>query len=447
MRRPRREFGRSAVYREKKCMQCHDDRRTGRRRAAHRNALTVTVLTALGAADLASAEGLAPLAGAIGETKVLADARVRFESVDQEPFANDAGAATLRARLGFETGKAWSTALLVEGEAVVPLKTDYNSTINGKTAYPIIADPKAFELNRLQLTNTSIVDTTITLGRQRIVLDDHRFVGNVGWRQNEQTYDGLRVVNKHIPNLTIDVSYVNQVNRIFGPDGLPGANDGRFTGDTYLTNVAWQTPIGKLTGFGYLIDFDQAPLPVRDSTQTYGLRFQGERPLSKLKLAYIASFARQTDRGSNPLNFKNNYYMGELTGTFRQYSLGGGFERLEGNGVKGFTTPLATLHRFQGWADKFLTTPVNGIVDLYANAGFQKKGFGALETLSLAVSWHDYESERLNIDYGQELDLQLQGKFRRFTGTLKYADYNAVSTTPTTLRDTRKFWAQIDFAW
>jgi hypothetical protein len=409
--------------------------------------LAAAVLIAAGVGESALADGLSPIAGAVGETKPLVDARLRFESVDQEPFARDANALTLRARLGFETGKAWNTALLVEGEGVVALKDDYNSTINGKTAFPVVADPKAFEVNRLQLTNTSIVDTTITLGRQRIVLDDHRFVGNVGWRQNEQTYDGLRVVNKHIPNVTIDVSYVNQINRVFGPDGLPGANDGRFTGDTFLANVAWQTPIGKLTGFGYLIEFDQTPLPVRDSTSTYGLRLQGERPLSKLKIGYIASFAQQTDRGANPLDFKNNYYMGELTGTFRQYSLGGGFERLEGNGVKGFTTPLATLHRFQGWADKFLTTPVNGIVDLYANAGYQKKGFGPLETVSLAVSWHDYESERLNIDYGQELDLQLQGKFRRFTGTLKYADYNAAPTTPAAVRDTRKFWAQIDFAW
>ena len=70
--------------------------------------------------------------------------------------------------------------------------------------YPVVADPESYEINRLQLTNTSIIDTTITLGRQRIVLDDHRFVGNVGWRQNEQTFDALRVVNKHIPNLTID---------------------------------------------------------------------------------------------------------------------------------------------------------------------------------------------------------------------------------------------------
>jgi hypothetical protein len=407
----------------------------------------VTALVMGGLALGAQAEGLSPIAGALGEIKPLADLRLRYENVEQQPLASDAEALTLRARLGFETGKAWSTALLVEGDAIWPLVTDYNSTINGKTLYPVVADPEGYELNRLQLTNTSIIDTTITLGRQRIVLDDHRFVGNVGWRQNEQTFDALRVVNKHIPNVTIDVSYVNQVNRIFGPEGRPGANDGRFTGDTFLANVAWQLPLGKLTGFGYLVEFEQTPAPLRDTTQTYGLRFQGEKPLSKIKLGYIASWATQRDWGANTLDFANSYYMAELTGTFRQYSLGAGIEVLEGNGVKGFTTPLATLHKFQGWADKFLATPVNGIEDIYLNAGFLMKGVGPLETLGVTASLHDYQSERLSINYGHELNLQLQGKFRRFTGTVKYADYNAASTTPAAVRDTSKLWLQVDFVW
>jgi hypothetical protein len=395
----------------------------------------------------AQADGLDPLLGALGETKPLADLRLRSESVDQEPLAESASSMTLRARLGFETGKAWSTSLLVEGDAIWPLITNYNSATNGKTAYPVVADPEGYEINRLQLTNTAIIDTTITLGRQRIVLDDHRFVGNVGWRQNEQTFDALRVVNKHIPNVTIDVSYVNQVNRIYGPEGLPGANDGRFTGDTFLANVSWQLPLGKLTGFGYLVEFEQAPAPMRDTTQTLGMRFQGEKPLAKIKLGYIASWATQQDRGDNPLNFSNHYYLGELTGTYRQYSVGGGYEVLEGDGIKGFTTPLATLHRFQGWADKFLSTPVNGMEDKYLNLGYLKKGFGPLETLQFTLSWHDYDSERLSINYGRELDLQLQGKYHRFTGTLKYADYNAAASTPVAVRDTSKLWAQLDFTW
>jgi hypothetical protein len=401
----------------------------------------------VGLAGAAQADGIDPVVGAIGEAKPIVDLRLRYEAVDQQPFARDADALTLRARLGFETGKAWSTALLVEGDFIWPLATNYNSTTNGKTLFPVVADPEGYELNRLQLTNTSIVDTTITLGRQRIVLDDHRFVGNVGWRQNEQTYDGVRVVNKHISNVTIDFSYVNRINRVFGPNGRPGANDGRFTGDSYLANVAWQLPLGKLTGFGYLVELEQAPAPVRDSTQTYGLRLQGEKPLAKIKLGYIASWATQKDYRANPLQFSNDYYLAEMTGTYRQYSLGAGYEVLQGNGVKGFTTPLATLHRFQGWADKFLATPVNGMQDLYFNAGYMKKGVGPLETLGFTASWHDFNSERLSINYGNELDLQLQAKHHRFTGTLKYAHYNAAATTPAAVRDTDKLWVQLDFLW
>jgi hypothetical protein len=392
----------------------------------------------------AQAFDFGPISGAIGETRPLVDVRLRHETVDQAPFAEDAKSATLRARLGFETGKAWSTALLVEGEGVLPLRSQYNSTTNGRIQYPVVADPESYEVNRLQLTNTAIRDTTLTLGRQRLVLDDHRFVGNVGWRQNEQTYDGLRVVNKSVQNLTIDVTYVNQINRVFGKDGRPGANDGRFHGDNVLANVAWQTPYGKLTGFAYLVDFDEAP---RDSTQTLGLRFAGERPLSKIKLAYIFSYAHQGDQRNNPLEFSADYYLAELTGTWRQYSLGAGYEVLSGDGVKGFTTPLATLHRFQGWADKFLTTPVNGIDDTYVTAGYLTKGVGPLDTLGFTASWHDFKSDRLAIDYGTELDLQLQAKIRRAMATLKYAAYEAGATTPLAVRDTNKLWVQLDFTW
>ena len=94
-----------------------------------------------------------------------------------------------------------------------------------------------------------------------------------------------------------------------------------------------------------------------------------------------------------------------------------------------------------------MTTPANGLQDKYLNIGLSKKGVGPLETLSLTASRHDYKAARLGIDYGNELNLQLQAKYHRFTGTLKYADYNAAATTPTTQRDTTKFWAQVDFVW
>ncbi len=396
---------------------------------------------------------LGPVGGAMGETKYIIDTRLRSEIVDQTPLAEDASALTLRARLGFETGKAWETALLVEGEFVESLDDDYrgDNSVATMTAYPVVADPETREVNRLQLVNTFIPGTTVTLGRQRINLDDQRFIGNVGWRQNEQTFDALRVVNRSIAPLTVDVTYLNQVNRVFGKD----SPQGRYYGKGYLANAAYQTPIGRVTGFGYVMDFDPltfvpaAPAldPARVSTATYGVRLTGERPLSRIKVAYIASYATQDDYGSNPLVFSNDYYLGELTGTYRQFSVGAGYESLGGTGIAGFAAPLGTLHRFQGWADKFLTTPVNGLEDHYATAGLLMKGVGMLDTLAANVVFHDYASERLAIDYGDEIDLQVQARWGRVTGTLKYADYSAAVTTPLAVRDTTKLWAQIDFVW
>jgi hypothetical protein len=405
-------------------------------------ALALTFLIA----GTASADGLDPVWGAFGETKPLIDTRLRMEDVDQTPLAEDAHAITFRARLGFETGKAWNTSLLAEGEAVIPLRNDYriDPTIPKKTTFPVVADAETYEINRLQLTNTSLPGTTLTLGRQRINLDDQRFVGAVGWRQNEQTFDAFRVVNKSITNLTLDATYLNQVNRVFGKD----SPQGRYHGDSALLNAGYQTKVGKITAFGYLLEFENivgVAGAVRDSSSTYGLRFAGETPAGKIKLGYSASYATQTDYADNPLDFDLDYFMGELTATFRQYSVGAGIENLEGNGAKGFTTPLATLHKFNGWADKFLATPANGLEDKYVNVGAAFKGVGPLDTLGFVLSFHDYDAEAISADYGDELNVSVAAKIKRVNLMLKYADFR--QGTLATARDTEKLWAQVEFIW
>lgn len=99
-----------------------------------------------------------------------------------------------------------------------------------------------------------------------------------------------------------------------------------------------------------------------------------------------------------------------------------------------FRTPLATLHKFQGWADMFLTTPNGGIEDTYVGASVVFAGITA------AAVWHDFEAEDGNSPYGEELDLSLTRKFGQYlTGMLKYADYDADNLAV----DTRKVWVQL----
>jgi len=407
--------------------------------------MAVTML-ALVSAGQVLADGEGSLKSALSETKYIIDARLRSEDVEQAGVANDANATTLRARLGFETGKLWNTSLLIEGEAVVPIDTDYrpDPMVPEMVTYPVVADPESYAINRLQLVNTSIPGTTLTLGRQRITLDDQRFVGNVGWRQNEQTYDAFRIVNKSVKNLVLDATWLNQVNRVFGED----SPQGEYDGDSVLLNAAYQTKIGKITGFGYLLEFDNivgVPAAVRDSSSTYGLRFAGEHPAGKVKLAYVASWATQTEYGDNPLSFDLDYMTAELTTTWKQFGLGAGIEVMEGNGVKGFTTPLATLHKFQGWADKFLTTPANGIEDVYVTASGNFKAVGGLDTLGLVLSYHDYNAEHISADYGTEWNASIACKVKKLGFMIKYADYN--QGVLASARDTEKFWMQMEYVW
>lgn len=410
------------------------------------------VVVALAVPCIAGAADFGALGGAVKESKPIFDTRLRYESVDQTPLAHEADAETLRMRLGFETGKAWNTTLLAEGEVVIDLNGSYRDdpARARDLDYPVISDPETEEVNRLQLVNTSLPGTTVTLGRQRILLDDQRFIGNVGWRQNEQTFDAVRIVNKPMAALTLDATYLNQVNRLFGRE----SPQGRYHGDGVLANAAYQFAFGKLSAFGYWLDFDPAagvPAaldPVRVSNETFGTRLAGERPLSKIKVAYAATFARQSDYGSNPLSFDLDYYSVELTGTYRQYSITLAQEVMEGNGTVGFATPLATMHRFHGWADKFLTTPVNGIDDRYVSVGYAAKGVAMLDTLSASLVYRDFESERLAQDLGDEVDLQLQAKYQRFVALLKVAFYEAhEGRTPAAYQDTTKFWAQLEYVW
>ena len=119
-----------------------------------------------------------------------------------------------------------------------------------------------------------------------------RFVGNVGWRQNEQTFDALRA-QLGSGKLKADLTYADQVNRVFGPDSPVG----RWHGDVVLANVAQTLPVGTLTFFDYFLDLDDA---VAQSSNTLGARLTGSKKLGSIGGTYILSYAHQADAGREP---------------------------------------------------------------------------------------------------------------------------------------------------
>ena len=210
------------------------------------------------------------------QIRPLLDARLRYEHVEQPSL--DANALTLRLRAGAE-GKIRHFPLLAEAETTAALTNEYNAfpfALPGedqwRPGHSVIADPMHLELNRLQLMYKN-GDNAVTLGRQRIDLDDQRWVGSVGWRQNEQTFDAVRFEGRLGP-VAADLTYAAKQRTIFGSDAGPRTTlDGRFVFAGLSSKVG---PVeGKL--FAYLLDYDEG-FYLANSSQTYGLTLSTSVP-------------------------------------------------------------------------------------------------------------------------------------------------------------------------
>ena len=365
------------------------------------------------------------------------DLRYRYENVNQDDIHRSASANTLRTRLTLGTAAWYGVSGLIEGDNVTDFGSDnYNSTENNNTQYPVIADPTGTDLNQVWLKyDGGKYDGT--LGRQRINHGNQRFVGGVAWRQNEQTFDAFRTTWKPWEVLKLDFSYANKVKRIFGPDD--GFFPADWEGDNYFFRADYQlNDRQRVAAFGYWldIDHDRPYVPaktVNNSSDTYGVEYHGNFDW----VSIAASYAHQSDAGNSRLNYDADYYMIELGTKVSVIDMKVGYEVLASDNDVGFATPLATLHKFQGWADKFLVTPEDGIEDIYGKLGT------TLGKVNMAVIYHDFQAESGGRDFGKEWDLVATYKFtKRFSAQAKAAWYNADHDA---YSDTDKVWFTMQY--
>jgi len=383
------------------------------------------------AAEPAGATPGDPIADLFTKGKVSLTLRPRVELVDQSN-RKETDAYTLRTALSFTTApyKGFTGMLEAEDVSVMP-GSDY-ATYPGASpnveSRAVIADPEGTELNQAWVAYKT-GSTTLKAGRVNLVLDNSRFVGNVGWRQNNQTFDGATIQGTTDKKLSYTYGYLHHINRIFGDD-IPGGN---WNSDSHLFNLgygglAW----GTVTGYAYLLDFDNA---AANSCATYGASFAGSQG-KDFKTSYRLEYAVQSDYGSSGLDYSTDYLTLELMFGKKPLSAGLGYEVLGTDNNVGFKTPLATLHAFNGWADVFLNTPNGGLRDTYA-----KVTSAITPKLSLLAFYHQFETD-LGDDLGDELDIQASYTINKYlTAVVKYADFSSDSS----LADVSKFWAQLEF--
>ena len=378
---------------------------------------------------------------AISNGNAYLDERFRVETVSDDAKAFNGTATTLRSKLGYKTGTYKGLSAVIEVEHSVELAGgDYNNLNNGKSAYPVIADANHTEVNLAYLAYTGIDKTTIAVGRQALNLGTQRFVGTVGWRQNDQTFDAVAVINNSIKDLTFVYSYVWNVNRIFGNDNPNGKGD--LKTKTNVVDLTYKGIKGlTINAYGLMIDLDAAGAKGLNSN-TFGIRASGSQQIDGgPKILYAAEYASQSDAANNPMNYTAAFYNIEAGVGMSGFTAKAGLETLgSDNGNASFQTPLATLHKFNGWSDQFLGTPAGGLRDLYGSLAYKVQDTGsAMDGLSFSVIYHDFKSDVGGIHYGSEWDATIAKKVDRFNVLLKIASYNA----DTWKSNTTKFWFQV----
>ena len=368
---------------------------------------------------------------ALTKGKPLVNLRYRYENVDDDNFADNGQASTLRVGLGYSTKAYKGFSVTAEIQSVLDLgfENKHNdkgagSDWNGVTGYPVIADPSITNWYQgfLRWKPSSTFD--LKFGRQAILLDNVRFVGNVGWRQLHQSFDALRLGIDAIPHVELTYAYVWNQNRIFGDTKKMG---------THLLNLgAKLAKHNTLKGYAYLVDYDKLA-DSGASTLTIGLHDNGAVPFETWRLLYDAEIAKQNDAGDNPNNVDAWYYRGVAGAKIGGFTAKLAYEVLEGKPGKGaFTTPLATLHAWNGWADIFLKTPTNGLEDFYLTLAY------ATGPWKVAAIYHDFSANTGGASYGTELDLVASWKSSwKQVFALKAAIYDADEYA----RDVTKLWA------
>ena len=402
--------------------------------------ISAVALTAImgSVSSVSAADGI----NILDDIKVSGELRPRFEVTDKKDDGkNSAKAGTVRTRLAVSTNSLVGVAGLSAKIGLTSVNNfGYTNYAPASTSgnYETILDAQQAMLSEAYVSYTA-ADTTVLAGRSHINLDDQRFIGTVGWRQMERAYDTLTVMNKSVEGLTLLGAYV------YGYAGV--ANVTTTETNSALINVNY-----KLGDALVISAFDYMLADIHD---TYGLRVSGNVPVSGVKLDYAASYAQQKDaslkfRNTTTTKIDASYYDVALGANISGVIVGAEYEVLgkaNGASVKGFTTPLATLHKFQGFADEFLgqtaATNNNGLCDASVKLGYADKSLG-----KLIGFYHKFNAQTGTAkDLGSEFDAVYANAIpgvNGLNGLLKMAMFQA-GETGSGHANNNKVWAQLDY--
>ncbi|WP_372796356.1 hypothetical protein [Pontiella sp.] len=382
------------------------------------NRIMMTATLGLAASGFAGTNGWDKLVGIFDSTNNAAipmlDVRTRYEYGDQDGLEKS-NAGTVRARIGLQSQDYSGFSGLVEFEATRAIDTQgYNALVMGDPAKTAVVDPENTELNRISLQYKK-GDHQAVVGRQRLIINNARYVGNVGWRQNEQTYDAAYYKNTTVDGLTAEYAYIETVQRITGSKAAYDAR--KWDSNSHVLNLKYGGIEGHtFSAYAYLLDFENS---VANSSDTVGANYAFKGTVADdYTLNAYAELAYQKDAADNPADYDALYL--HLTADVSRDGWSGfaGYELLgSDDGAGSFRTPLATGHKFNGWNDQFLVTPANGLNDFYAGVGIP------VPKVPMKVIYHHFWADNGSATYGDEIDYLAVHKINPKTKAIAKASY------------------------
>lgn len=378
-------------------------------------------LLALGLAALPAMAQSTDLLQALQQGKVTFSLRTRYEHVQDDVTGKGADALTDRFTLGYRT-LAWNgVSAFAEFENIANLASPrffVPQTGYGRADHAVVVDPPLSQLNQFYLEGYGL-----KVGRQVLNLGNQRFVGSVGWRQNDQTFTGATFTNKTwVSGLSFTLGHLTQIQTITGSTRNLNAN-------LVDTDATW-IPGAHLRLFHYA--FEETTAPATSLAHT-GARLDGKA----WRVLYDFSFAKQkpTAEATTLTTPEADYrYLGLGFQVLPKLTVTGARETLDA----GFRTPYATLHAWNGWVDRFLATPANGLVDTLARVQ------GEAGRFQVEAVYHAFKADTGGAAYGTEWDAAMGFKAQAWLSLqVKAGDYRGDAAAPGALaKDQRKVWLQ-----
>ncbi len=401
--------------------------------------LSVSLLS-LAIADVHAAD---VVTDAIKNGKATFQVRPRFEFVDDDGVAkaDPAKAFTVRTVLGYKTAPIEGITGYIEAEDIRALADDYNvPAVQPNAHFANVIDPEGTAINQAWLAGYGL-----KLGKQKLIFNNARFIGDVAWRQDDQTFAALSYEKaKLLSWLDVQTAYATKVSMVNSQEA-----DIRMP----VVNLKARTPVGaNVTLFWAGLDGREAKGLaataglIANAGSDKGREYRVVRVDGKKgSFLYDLSLGQQKRYGDGTVaNAPDADYSDIQLG----YDFGPVVVKLQQETLEqGFQTPLATLHAFNGWADRFLVTPAGGLVD--RNVKFSGKAAG----LGLALALHHFEADTGNTDFGNEIDASVSKTFTsNWSAMVKVAHFDGsgdiktgAATAQAYSKDLNKAWVQIDY--